>query len=77
MYEGGPPGSESLRAAAGTVASADLTVQEFLPRLARDLFGGEAQADDLTLLALEMCEQEAEVAVVRPVASITAGGKAS
>jgi sigma-B regulation protein RsbU (phosphoserine phosphatase) len=59
VFEGGPPGAESLRTCAER--HRDLAVQEFLPRLTRDLFGGEAQPDDLTLLALEMCELEAEV----------------
>jgi hypothetical protein len=30
-------------------------VEEFVARLARDLFGASAQPDDLTLLGLEMC----------------------
>ncbi len=50
----------------------DLPAQEFLHRLSRDLFSGAAQLDDLTLLALEMCEQEAEVATAsepRPLGS--------
>src|SRR5205823_6120750 len=60
VFEGGPPGAASLKACAER--RRDLPVQEFLPRLARDLFAGEAQPDDLTLLALEMVEQPAEVA---------------
>ena len=60
VFEGGPPGSESLRVCAER--HRDLAVQQFLPRLARDLFGGDPQPDDLTLLALEMCEQEAAIA---------------
>ncbi len=44
----------------------DLPAQEFLHRLSRDLFSGAAQQDDLTLLALEMCEQEAEAAPPPP-----------
>jgi hypothetical protein len=34
-----------------------LPIQEFVPRLAIDLFGGAAQPDDLTLLGLEVVEQ--------------------
>ena len=58
-FEAGAPGAASLTACAER--HRDLPAQEFLPRLARDLFGGAAQPDDLTLLALEMCEQEADV----------------
>jgi len=59
-FEGNATGADSLTACAERCR--DLPVREFLPRLARDLFGGEAQPDDLTLLALEMVEQEVEVA---------------
>jgi hypothetical protein len=34
----------------------DLPVQDFIARLARDLFGSTSQPDDLTLLGLERCE---------------------
>ena len=60
VFEGGEPGAASLMACAER--HRDAPVHEFLPRLVRDLFGGEAQPDDLTLLALEMCEQPAVVA---------------
>ncbi len=59
IFEGAPPGAESLKAC--VERHRDLPAQEFVSRLSRDLFGGAEQADDLTLLALEMCEQEAEV----------------
>ena len=52
VFEGGEPGAESLMACAER--HRDLPIQEFVARLARDLFGGEAQPDDLTLLGLEM-----------------------
>lgn len=56
VFEGGLPGSESLMACAER--RRDLPIAEFVPRLARDLFGGAAQPDDLTLLGLEMVGQE-------------------
>ena len=52
VFEGGAPGAESLMACAER--HRDLPIQEFVARLARDLFGGAAQPDDLTLLGLEM-----------------------
>ncbi len=55
-FEGGAPGSESLMTCAER--HRDLPIAEFVPRLARDLFGGAAQPDDLTLLGLEMVGQE-------------------
>lgn len=51
-YEGHPPGTESLRACAGH--HRQLPVEEFVPRLAQELFGPGGKADDLTLLGLEM-----------------------
>ena len=56
VFEGGRPGAESLMACAER--HRDLPIAEFVPRLARDLFGGAAQPDDLTLLGLEMVGQE-------------------
>jgi sigma-B regulation protein RsbU (phosphoserine phosphatase) len=53
-FEDEPAGAESLLACA--VRHRGLPVQEFVGRLARDLFGGAAQPDDLTLLALERLE---------------------
>ncbi len=55
-FEGGPPGSESLMTCAER--HRELPIAKFVPRLARDLFGGAAQPDDLTLLGLEMVGQE-------------------
>jgi len=55
VFEGGAPGSESLMVCAER--HRDLPIAEFVPRLARDLFGGAAQPDDLTLLGLEMVGQ--------------------
>ena len=52
VFEGGPPGADSLLACAERHRA--LPIQEFVSRLARDLFGGAAQPDDLTLLGLEM-----------------------
>lgn len=52
VFEGGAPGADSLLACAER--RRDLPIQEFVARLAHDLFGGEAQPDDLTLLGLEM-----------------------
>jgi sigma-B regulation protein RsbU (phosphoserine phosphatase) len=48
-----PPGTDSLLACAAR--HRDLPVQEFVDRLARDLFGASEQPDDLTLLGLEVC----------------------
>ena len=55
VFEGGGPGLESLMACAERCRQ--LPIQEFVPRLARDLFGGAAQPDDLTLLGLEVIAQ--------------------
>lgn len=52
-FEDEPVGVESLLACARRHQA--LPVQEFVERLSRDLFGGAAQPDDLTLLALERC----------------------
>jgi sigma-B regulation protein RsbU (phosphoserine phosphatase) len=51
-FEGQPPGADSLLACAARHRG--LPVQEFVERVARDLFGTEAQPDDLTLLGLEL-----------------------
>jgi serine phosphatase RsbU (regulator of sigma subunit) len=51
--EGREPGAPSLLACAERRRG--LPVEEFVPQLARDLFGGAEQPDDLTLLGLEMC----------------------
>jgi serine phosphatase RsbU (regulator of sigma subunit) len=51
-FEDQPEGAASLLACA--TRHRDLPVQDFVETLARDLFGGLAQPDDLTLLALEM-----------------------
>jgi serine phosphatase RsbU (regulator of sigma subunit) len=53
-FEGCPPGADSLLACAER--HRHLPVQEFVARLAHDLFGAQDQPDDLTLLALEVCE---------------------
>jgi sigma-B regulation protein RsbU (phosphoserine phosphatase) len=50
-FEGEPEGLDSLIACAQRHQA--LPVQEFVARLARDLFTGESVPDDLTLLALE------------------------
>lgn len=50
-FEGHAPGTESLLACASRHRG--LPAQDFVARLARDLFGASAQPDDLTLLALE------------------------
>jgi serine phosphatase RsbU (regulator of sigma subunit) len=50
-YQNHPEGIDSLLACAA--ACRDLPVQEFVARLARDLFGSGSQPDDLTLFALE------------------------
>jgi sigma-B regulation protein RsbU (phosphoserine phosphatase) len=54
VQEGCEPGIESLLACAEHHRA--LPVAEFVPRLARDLFGANAQPDDLTLLGLEVSE---------------------
>ncbi len=51
-FEGQPPGTESLLACAER--HRHLAVDEFVSRLARDLFGGGPNPDDLTLLGLEV-----------------------
>jgi serine phosphatase RsbU (regulator of sigma subunit) len=53
-FENHPPGIDSLLACAAHHRA--LPVQDFVARLARDLFGANAQPDDLTLLGLERCE---------------------
>jgi serine phosphatase RsbU (regulator of sigma subunit) len=53
-FEGYPAGLDSLLACA--VRHRDLPVQDFVARLARDLFGSNPQPDDLTLLGLERCD---------------------
>jgi sigma-B regulation protein RsbU (phosphoserine phosphatase) len=52
VFEGNPPGGDSLLACAAR--HRDLPLQEFLDRLTRDLFGKDNQTDDLTLLGLEI-----------------------
>jgi sigma-B regulation protein RsbU (phosphoserine phosphatase) len=59
VFEGGGPGSESLVVAAERHRK--LPIQEFVLRLAIDLFGGAEQPDDLTLLGLEVVEQGKEL----------------
>ncbi len=51
-FEDHAPGTESLLACAAR--HRQLPVQEFVDRLARDLFGATEQPDDLTLLGLEV-----------------------
>ncbi len=51
QFEGEAPGMDSLLACARR--HRELPVQEFVARLARDLFSGGSVPDDLTLLALE------------------------
>jgi sigma-B regulation protein RsbU (phosphoserine phosphatase) len=53
QFENHPLGAESLLACAAH--HRDLPIQDFVDRLARDLFGASAQPDDLTLLGLEIC----------------------
>jgi serine phosphatase RsbU (regulator of sigma subunit) len=53
-FEGHAEGADSLLACAER--HRDLPVQDFVARLARDLFGAGPQQDDLTLLGLELCE---------------------
>jgi sigma-B regulation protein RsbU (phosphoserine phosphatase) len=50
-FEGRPPGADSLLACAAR--HRHLPIQDFVDRLARDLFGASEQPDDLTLLGLE------------------------
>jgi len=52
-FEGHAPGAESLLACAGRHRA--LPIQDFVDRLARDLFGASEQPDDLTLLGMEVC----------------------
>jgi sigma-B regulation protein RsbU (phosphoserine phosphatase) len=52
LFENHSPGAHSLLACA--VRHRHLPIQEWLDRLARDLFGGCEQPDDLTLLGLEV-----------------------
>jgi phosphoserine phosphatase RsbU/P len=54
VFEDNPAGVESLVACARRWR--DLPVQEFIARLARDLFGAGSLPDDLTLLGLERCD---------------------
>lgn len=51
-FEDHSPGSDSLLACAAR--HRHLSIQAFVDRLARDLFGGKDQPDDLTLLGLEV-----------------------
>jgi sigma-B regulation protein RsbU (phosphoserine phosphatase) len=51
-FEGHPPGVKSLLACAGL--HRDLPIQQFVDRLAHDLFREHGQGDDLTLLGVEM-----------------------
>jgi serine phosphatase RsbU (regulator of sigma subunit) len=53
-FESWPVGTDSLLACAER--HRNLPVQELVTRLARDLFGANAQPDDLTLLGLERCD---------------------
>lgn len=52
-FEDRAPGTASLHACAAR--HRELPVTEFVDRLARDLFGASMPADDLTLVALEVC----------------------
>jgi serine phosphatase RsbU (regulator of sigma subunit) len=52
VFEDQPPGADSLRACAAR--HRELAIQEFIPAVARDLFGQTNPSDDLTLLGLEM-----------------------
>jgi sigma-B regulation protein RsbU (phosphoserine phosphatase) len=52
-FDGLPAGADSLLACAAR--HRQLPVQDFVQRLAADLFGGQTQSDDLTLLGLEIC----------------------
>lgn len=51
-FEDHRPGTDSLLACAAR--HRHMPIQEFIDRLARDLFGASAQPDDLTLLGLEV-----------------------
>jgi sigma-B regulation protein RsbU (phosphoserine phosphatase) len=53
-YEGYPLGTRSLTACAAR--HRDLPIQQLVDQLAKDLFKGSNQGDDLTLLGVEMCE---------------------
>ncbi len=53
-FEGRAPGGESLLACAAR--HRELPIADFVAALARDLFGKGSQADDLTLLGLEVTE---------------------
>jgi serine phosphatase RsbU (regulator of sigma subunit) len=53
-FEGHPPGADSLIACAAR--HRQLPVAAFVEEVARDLFGGTDQPDDLTLLGLEVTE---------------------
>jgi sigma-B regulation protein RsbU (phosphoserine phosphatase) len=53
VFDGREPGTESVLACAEQHRA--LPVQDFVRRLARDLFGAEEHPDDLTLLGLELC----------------------
>jgi serine phosphatase RsbU (regulator of sigma subunit) len=53
-FEDHPAGVDSLLACATRYR--DLPIQDFVARLARELFGANAQPDDLTLLGLERSE---------------------
>jgi sigma-B regulation protein RsbU (phosphoserine phosphatase) len=52
IFDGRPPGADSLLACAAQ--HRELPIQEFIPAMARDLFGQNGPSDDLTLLGLEM-----------------------
>jgi serine phosphatase RsbU (regulator of sigma subunit) len=52
VFEGNPPGTDSLMACAAR--HRELPVDAFVEKVARDLFGGTAPSDDLTLFGLEM-----------------------
>ncbi|HWG43017.1 MAG TPA: SpoIIE family protein phosphatase [Gemmataceae bacterium] len=52
-FEGHAPGADSLLACAARHRA--LPIQNFVDRLARDLFGASEQPDDLTLLGMEVC----------------------
>jgi sigma-B regulation protein RsbU (phosphoserine phosphatase) len=55
-FDGREPGAPSLLACAERHRG--LPIQEFVDRLARDLFGTAERPDDLTLLGLEICDDE-------------------
>jgi len=54
-FESYPPGPDSLLACVEKHRA--LPVEGFVQAIARDLFPGEKHPDDLTLLALELCEE--------------------